>query len=37
MMLDAEGARSFSSGFMILGVVLAGGAFLVRYLKFAKD
>ena len=30
-------ARSFSSGFMILGVVLAGGAFLVRYLKFAKD
>ena len=30
-------ARSFSSGFMILGVVLAGGALLVRYLKFAED
>ncbi|MGZ3589457.1 MAG: MFS transporter [Thermodesulfobacteriota bacterium] len=30
-------ARSFSSGFMILGGVLAGGALLVRYLKFAED
>jgi NNP family nitrate/nitrite transporter-like MFS transporter len=30
-------ARSFSSGFMILGGVLAGGAFLVRYLKFAEN
>jgi len=30
-------AKSFSSGFMTLGGVLAGGAFLVRYLKFAKD
>jgi len=29
--------RSFSSGFMILGGVLAGGAFLVRYLTFAED
>ena len=30
-------ARSFSSGFMILGGVLAGGALLVRYLEFAED
>ncbi len=30
-------ARSFSWGFMILGGILAGGALLVRYLKFAED
>jgi NNP family nitrate/nitrite transporter-like MFS transporter len=30
-------ARSFSMGFIILGVILLGGAILVRYLKFAKD
>lgn len=30
-------ARSFSTGFIILGGVLLGGAILVRYLKFAKD
>ncbi len=30
-------ARSFSTGFMILGWILLGGAFLVRYLKFTKD
>lgn len=30
-------ARSFSSGFVILGGVMAGGALLVHYLKFAKD
>lgn len=30
-------ARSFSWGFMILGGMLAGGALLVRYLKFAGD
>ena len=29
--------RSFSLGFMILGGVLAGGAFLVRYLTFPED
>jgi NNP family nitrate/nitrite transporter-like MFS transporter len=29
--------RSFSWGFMILGGTLAGGALLVRYLKFADD
>jgi MFS transporter, NNP family, nitrate/nitrite transporter len=30
-------ARSFSTGFMILGWILLGGAFLVRYLKFTKS
>jgi hypothetical protein len=29
--------RTNSAGFMILGVVVAGGAFLVRHLKFVKD
>ena len=30
-------ARSFSSGFMMLGGILAGGALLVRYVKFDED
>ena len=29
--------KSFSTGFIILGGILLGGAILVRYLKFAKD
>ncbi len=37
-MIGAVGqAKSFSWGFMILGGLLAGGAFLVGYLKFADD